>query len=375
MPIYKTNRPSKDGRIYFFKVQYRDHLNNTKKYTSKLYATKTQAKDEERIFLNQLEETNKAPIEMTMGDLWNKFLEYQEDKVKISTKRGYHYKEKYLKPLFKIKCRDFVPSHFDSWKRQLKSKDNLKDVSKNDILKVLVAFMHWGMKHYNFNFSQAISLMTKFKNPNEVKVERQIYSLDQFNQFLSAEDELRYRCLWETLYFCGLRIGEARGLQWKDVDWDNKTISISKQVLDIDNYSATYYFSSLKTQASKRKLPLCDSLYNDLKEYYELVSSFKNFNKEFFVFGEDYGTRALTYACARRRKKSIAKSSGVKEIRIHDFRHSCASLLISKGLPITVVSKYMGHASINETMHTYAHMFDGALYDVSDLLNNLDIED
>ena len=70
---------------------------------------------------------------------------------------------------------------------------------------------------------------------------------------------------------------------------------------------------------------------------------------------------------------SIAKKAEVKEIRLHDFRHSCASLLINKGLPVTVVSKYLGHASINETLHTYAHIFNGALNDVSDVLNELEI--
>ncbi len=371
MPIYKSKKPTKDGRAWFFKVQYKDNFEQLKVFVSKMYSTKTEAKDGERQFFNDLNKQNKAPKDMTLGDLWDKFIEYQDDKVKISTKRGYLYKKQYLEPLFNIKCVDYSPDRYEAWKKYMKDIDSMKTVSKNDVYKVLVAFLHWGMKHYNYNWGQTISLMTRFDNPNELKTERQIYSLEQFQQFLTGEDELRYRCLWETLYYCGLRIGEARGLQWKNVDWKKKTISIEKQVLDIDNYSATYYFSSLKTQTSRRKLPMCDALYNDLKEYYDQVSIFKNFNPDFFVFGEDYGTRALTYQCARRRKGRIAKLSGVKEIRIHDFRHSCASLLINKGLPVTIVSKYMGHASINETMHTYAHMFDGALGDVTNLLNNI----
>ena len=374
MPVYKrTSNKTKDGRCYFFKVNYRDSFNRIKSYSSKLYSTKQEAKDEERLFLNKLDEKNRAPVKMTLGDLWNRFLEYQEDKVKINTKRGYLYKEKYLKSMFSIKCNDFNIQHYEAWKKDMNKIESMKDVSKNDVLKVFVTVLHWGMAHYNFNFAQTIMLMTKFKNPDEVPVDREIYSVEEFNQFLSAEDELKYRCLWQTLYYNGLRIGEARGLQWKDVDWDNKTISINKQVQDIDNYSATYYVCSLKTQSSKRTLPICDNLYSDLLEYYNSVKVFKNFSEEFWIFGEDYGIRALTYQCARRRKGSIAKKAEVKEIRLHDFRHSCASLLINKGLPVTVVSKYMGHASINETLHTYAHIFNGALNDVSDVLNELEI--
>ena len=100
MPQYKTTTPTKDGRCWYFKVQYKDSLNNTKVFISKKYATKTEAKDEERKYINKVNEKKRAPIDMTIGDLWQKFLEYKDDKVRISTKRGYHHTEKYIKPLF-----------------------------------------------------------------------------------------------------------------------------------------------------------------------------------------------------------------------------------------------------------------------------------
>ena len=78
MPQFKSSTPTKDGRCWFFKIQYRDSLNNLKLYTSKKYATKTEAKDEERKYLNRINDKNKAPIEMTLGDLWKKFLEYKD---------------------------------------------------------------------------------------------------------------------------------------------------------------------------------------------------------------------------------------------------------------------------------------------------------
>ena len=97
MPQYKSTAPTKDGRCWYFKVQYKDSLNNTKVFISKKYATKTEAKDEERKYINKVNEKKRAPIDMTIGDLWQKFLEYKDDKVRISTKRGYHHTEKYIK--------------------------------------------------------------------------------------------------------------------------------------------------------------------------------------------------------------------------------------------------------------------------------------
>ena len=178
MPVYKrTDKKTKDGRCYFFRVRYKDSFNKNRVYESKMYATKTEAKDEERFFLNKIEAKNKAPIKMTIGDLWEKFLEYQDDKVKISTKRGYYYKSKYLKKMFHIVCNDFNIQHYEAWKKEINKIPTLKDVSKNDILKVFVTVLHWGMAHYNFNFSQVISLMTKLKSPGAIPAERKIYSV------------------------------------------------------------------------------------------------------------------------------------------------------------------------------------------------------
>lgn len=371
MSVNKAKTPTKDGKCWFFRVPYRDEFNTIKQYNSKKYATRAEAKEAELEYLNKLKENINVPIKMTIEDLWNAFLEYQDDKVKISTKVGYKYRGKYLVPLYNIKCVDFNIMYFENWKKYMNSLPDMKDVSKNDILKVLKAVLHFGIKRYNFNFNQVILLMEKFKNPEEKKSERQIYEYDEFMKFLSAEDELRFKCLWETLYYCGLRIGEARGLTWEDIDFNNKRLSINKQVLSIDNYSSNFYVCNPKTDSSIRNIPIADELLNDLKQYYDEVSKFKNFDKKFYVFGNDFGIRPLVYAQAQRRKGEIANKAGVKEIRLHDFRHSCASLLVNNKAPITVVSSFLGHSNTTETLKTYSHLFKGALNETMDVINNL----
>ena len=225
------------------------------------------------------------------------------------------------------------------------------------------------IKRYNFNFNQVILLMEKFKNPEEKKSERQIYEYDEFMMFLSAEDGLRFRCLWETLYYCGLRIGEARGLQWKDINWENKTLWINKQVQSLDNYSSSYYVCNLKTASSNRILTMCDALYEDMKKYYDQISKYKNFNDDFFIFGNDKGITPLAYKQAQRRKREIAQKAGIKEIRLHDFRHSCASFLVNNGAPVTMVSKYLGHSNSSETLNTYSHLFNTTSSEVINTIN------
>lgn len=126
-----------------------------------------------------------------------------------------------------------------------------------------------------------------------------------------------------------------------------------------------------KTASSNRKIPICDDLYDSMKEYYDSLKQYKNFNNEFFCFGNDYGITPISHPQAQRRKKVVAEKVGIKEIRLHDFRHSCASLLINSGAQVTMVSKYLGHSGMNETLNTYSHMFDSALDSVVDVINNL----
>ena len=71
-------------------------------------------------------------------------------------------------------------------------------------------------------------------------------------------------------------------------------------------------------------------------------------------------------------KNVNCKLANVKQIRLHDFRHSCASLLVNKGTNVQVVTKYLGHTKIEETLNTYTHLFNSALNEVVNLIDKLD---
>ena len=71
-------------------------------------------------------------------------------------------------------------------------------------------------------------------------------------------------------------------------------------------------------------------------------------------------------------KNVNCKLENVKQIRLHDFRHSCASLLVNNGANITRVAKYLGHTKIEETLNTYTHLFNSDLNEVIDLINKLE---
>lgn len=94
--------------------------------------------------------------------------------------------------------------------------------------------------------------------------------------------------------------------------------------------------------------------------------------KKYYGFNDDFFVVPDTKSNIYLRRTKIATLDGLKAIRIHDFRHSCASLLIYKGANIITVSKFLGHTKIEETLNTYSHMFSTALDSVVSVIDSLE---
>ena len=125
-----------------------------------------------------------------------------------------------------------------------------------------------------------------------------------------------------------------------------------------------------KTRTSTRTLPMPDILVNDLKKLKECnIKHQYQFTQKYFVFGD---INPIHPDVLRRHKNEYAKKAEVKEIRIHDFIHSCASLLINNGANVTLVAKYLGHTKIEETLNTYSHMFSTTLDSVVSVIDSLE---
>ena len=265
-----------------------------------------------------------------------------------------------------IKVKEFSLQHYEMWRKKILEYP-LSNRTRNYIYKFLKTIMNFGTKWYGLNFNQIYPKMTNFTNPNEIKKEMEFWTYEEFNKFISVEENLTFKCLFKTLYFCGLRKGEARALNWNDIDFINGTIRINKGLSDNVN-GKKYIITSPKTLTSNRTLPIPKELLSDLKELKDKVMEFTNYSENWFVFGNAV---PLGDDVIRRRKNNNCKEANVKEIRIHDFRHSCASLLINNGADITLVAKFLGHSKIDETLNTYSHMFKNKLNNIIGLIDNL----
>lgn len=116
---------------------------------------------------------------------------------------------------------------------------------------------------------------------------------------------------------------------------------------------------------------MTERLVNSLKKAKLEAKQLNGFNENYFVAGDAFPISSNALAD---RKNNNCKLAGVKQIRLHDFRHSCASLLINNDADITLVAKYLGHTKIDETLNTYSHMFSNKLNNIIGLIDNLNEE-
>lgn len=368
MGIYKDSRPTKDGKIWFFKTQYDDFDGTKKTKKSGRYATKKEAEQAELKFKMSLhEQVNQNDI--TFEEIIDLFLKFKRKRVRETTYYNYGNKIPYLKLLFKVKLKDFSYSHFERWHDYMQYETTLATRTKNDIYKFLKSILNYATAWYEFSFTKVYPKMTNFNNPNDLPPEQLFYTYEEFQRFLDVEESIRWRAIFEILYYCGLRRGELRGLQWKDIDLDNRTLSVRKQITDRCGSIKKYKFVIPKTQSSIRTLKMSKRLTEDLKKAKLEAKETNGFNDNYFVAADVWpvSSNVLT-----ERKNKNSEKSGIKQVRLHDFRHSCASLLINKGANIQVVAKYLGHTKIEETLKTYSHLFLSSLDEIVDVIDDLE---
>ena len=352
---------TKDGRKWIYEVRYEG-----KRYKSKKYLTKKEALAAERSFYIDREKIGNQSL-MTLGDLFEDHFNYQRDKVKATTLTNYGKKVKHFDMLKDIKLDELNIKDIEKWKQEMNSKA-LATRTKNDLMKYLKSALNYGTKWYDFNFTSMYNKMTNFTNPNEIPKEMQFYTYEEFMKFLSVEEDLKFRTLFETLYFCGLRRGELRGLTWKNIDFKRKELSVVQNVVNVGGDFGFWQITTPKTKSSRRQVPIPDILLEDLKKLKKECEDYYGFEDGWFVFGDIAPIHPHTLAM---RKNNNAAKAGVKQIRIHDFRHSCCSLLINNGANITMVAKFLGHTKVDETLNTYSHMFHNKLDDLVNTINEL----
>lgn len=355
--VHKSN----NGKWYFRK---RITLpNGTVKHIQRTFKTKKEAQLQEQLF----KISNDEIASLTFYDVYLHYLEYQKTKVQPSTiYNTERLMEVHVLPYFKNKKISKINSiELMEWQKEINSKDySIK--YKKDMFTYLSSVFKYAVKHFDLDKNP----MTKLDNFHDIKAKVSridFFTLDEYLKFISVVDDPVYKLFFELLFYSGCRRGEILALTWQDVNWITNEISITKTVKSARG-TGSQYIGYPKTGNGVRNIILPDDVLNELKEQYILDKQLDGFNDEFYVCG---GIDFLKNSTIERRKNNFCKLAKVKQIRIHDFRHSHAALLINQGISMYILSKRLGHAKIEITANIYGHLYPSVQEQIKDTLNNL----
>jgi len=197
--------------------------------------------------------------------------------------------------------------------------------------------------------------------PRVARVTTQTLSPEEVTRFLDVARETDYYVYFAALLYTGLRRGELLALRWRNLDLDSGTLTVVETAYRLGN--GEYRIKEPKTPQSRRNVTLPISLVELFKIYradQELlrIQLGISLNADDFVFirpdGSPINPNAITLAFRR-----IIKRAGLKDIRIHDLRHTHATLMLKAGIHPKVVSERLGHANIGITLDIYSHVLPG----------------
>ena len=283
-----------------------------------------------------------SPEDILFADLANQYLAHQKTRIKessyitISSKINSH-----IIPCFKDKkISEITPLLVLEWQHSV---NHYAYKHKTSLRNLLSAIYKYGERY--LDIKNIMLKVEQFRN-TEVEDEFAYWDYSEYKKFIETCDEPVFYQLFSFLYETGCRKGEALALTWSDFDFNKQTVKITKN-LTRKTSEGSYKIVSPKNKSSNRTIDLSKRLCTIMEEYK------KQYNKGSFVFG---GELPLADKTVTRRFDFFAEKAGVKKIRIHDLRHSCASLLISEGISVVAVSKRLGHKDVKQTLNTYAHL-------------------
>lgn len=342
MPTYKYTL--KNGKtMWYAAFNYTDWTGQYKHTCKRGFKTQREAKEYESFFLNQ----QTASSDILFSSLIENYMEDMQHRLKpttIENKRNII--EGKLLPYFsRLKVCDIDTIKVRKWQNELISfRDEAGKPYSQTYLKTvnnqMSAIMNYAVKHYGLASNPCRAAGSIGKSHAE---EMKFWTQEQYELFSKSIQKSAIKLAFDILFYSGIREGELLALTPADILPD-KRISINKNYAKVNGQEL---FLIPKTSKSKRDVAIPDFLYNDIQEYISKLYGIKP-NDRIFYFTK--------YALGKEMKRG-ARKTGLPEIRVHDLRHSHASMLIDMGFDILEISKRLGHESVKTTLDTYSHLY------------------
>lgn len=339
--------------VWFYSVRYKDISGKThQKYQQDRTWQKKDAKREADKFLATVET---IATKITLNALYELYIDDLAKRAKASSLYNIQliYKNHIGDPFGRQIAANITPRQIYLWQTELTTKYKVGTVKT--VHSVFSSIIQFGIDHEMLTKSPL-----KAKLYSDTKTEMDYWTPEEFAQFIDHIDKPLYALFFRVLYWTGMRKGEALALTVSDVDFKANAIVVSK-TYDYQNGLIT----SPKTINSYRRIQMTQELRNDLQTHIDGLLAIDGTDETANLFYLDHHLSPNT---VERIKNITCKLAGVKQIRIHDFRHSHVSLLVNMGFSSFEIAKRLGHTP-SMVENVYSHLFDKTQ---KEMVNRLD---
>ena len=346
----KAEKDPKTGK-WLIQYRYTDWQGNRKKSMKRGFKTKREAEE----WLQNFLATKQADFNMLFEDFLKIYYADMETRLREHTMRTkkYVFDLKILPYFGKMKMNEITASDIRKWQSEL-IKQGYAPTYLKTISNQLAALFNYAVRYYDLpnNPCRKAGSMGKGKAD-----EMNFWTKEEFDKFIDAiMNKQQSYMAFMTLFWTGIRIGELLALNVADVDFEKRTISIMKSYQRMGGRDV---ITEPKTPKSMRVIAIPQFLAVDLQDYV---------NSMYGVQGEDRLFPITKYYLEHEMQRGI-KESGVKRIRIHDLRHSHASLLVEMGFSPLEIANRLGHEKIETTLNTYSHLYPDKQEQLADRLD------
>ena len=334
----KAEKDKKTGK-WLIQYRYTDWQGKRRKSTKRGFATKREAEEWLRNFLI----TQKADFDMKFENFWKMYYADMETRLREHTVRTKKYiVELKILPYFGNKrVNDITAADIRQWQNEL-IKIGYSPTYLKTINNQLSAIFNYAVRYYDLKSNPCAKAGSMGKSKAE---EMDFWTGEEFRRFIDSVMNKRLSYMaFMTLYWTGMRLGELLALNPKDVDLEKRTISITKSYQRLGKKDV---ITPPKTPKSKRVITIPEFLAADIKDYMDSLYDLQEDDRLFPI---------TKYYLEHEMQRGI-KESGVKRIRVHDLRHSHASMLIELGFSPLEIANRLGHEKVETTLNTYSHLY------------------
>ena len=360
MPIYKTNK-AKDGKQQYRVTWNYTDKNGKYKQISKLVYGMNEAKLAE-IALKQKADEGGAPAGETVAEFYEKYITSISKEVRETTvmKKRSNSQNHIIPFLGDIKMKNLSTSLMQEWKDYINEK-GLSLKMRQNLYKEFNSMLNFAVKTGHLS-SNCLNVLGNFRDAytlesSEEKI--QYYSPDEIKKFLavasahnSSLSDYGYYVFFAIAVYTGMRKGEINALRWCDIK--GNTVSVTRSV-NQKLKGKGYVFTPPKNASSVRKLQIPSKLIKILNKQKRLQKkNSPRWNENFLICG---GITCLSDTNISNHNIAYANEANLRVLRVHDFRHTHATLLINEGINIQEIARRLGHATPSVTWKVYAHLY------------------